>query len=806
MENYIKMKSSNKHLIIISLILFNSVFLFATNDVPPTILSGQIKDTKTGEDIPAITILVKGTTIGTASDLTGKYNIKNVPIGKHIIRVQGIGYKAKEKEITITKGKSYNLNFTISEDLLELEQVVVSANRNEISRRETPVIINSISPKIFETTQSITISESLSFTPGLRMETNCQNCGFTQLRMNGLDGSYTQILINSRPVFSGLAGVYGLEQIPTSMIERVEVIRGGGSALFGSNAIAGTVNIITKEPLNNTYQISSNLAFINNETPDKTFSFNTSLVSEDHKSGIFLFGLTRDKDHWDANGDNFSEVPQIENSSIGFHAYHRPTHLSKISLEFHNLNEERRGGNAFYKIAHEADIAEQVKHKIVGGGLTYDIYTKSEKTKFSIYSSSQYVDRDSYYGAEQDPNAYGRTNDLSASFGFQIASNFDKALFAPSVLTFGSEYNIGALKDEKLAANNIPNTQIANQLSKTGGIYAQNKWDLNKIKLLLGLRYDHYNIKDKLYNTGSTSGDILNPRINLMYDIAHDMQVRLSYAKGFRAPQIFDEDLHIEASAARRIIHKNSLDLTPEKSHSLSSSFDMTKQIGNWEAYILIEGFYTKLIDPFSNKFSDRDSDGTVTYLRTNAAEEAIVKGINFDTKFTPSSKYFMQIGMTMQESNYSKKLQWGEIATSTSDKLLRSPNFYAYFISSLKIKEKLKLSLNGTYTGSMYAPHYGLNIDTEDATNQELDAINNNDVLQYESLEKTKDFFDLACIISYDIMLSNGIKCQIIEGVKNIFNSYQNDFDKGIYRDAGYIYGPTNPLTTFVGIKLGNF
>ena len=800
------MNSLKKYFIIISLILFNSVFLFATNDTPPAMLTGHIKDVKTGEDIPAITIIVKGTTLGTASDLKGKYNLKNIPIGKHIIRVQGIGYKASEKEITVLKGKSYNLNFTISEDLLELEQVVVSANRNEISRAETPVIINSISPKIFETTQAITISESLSFTPGLRIETNCQNCGFSQLRMNGLDGPYTQILINSRPVFSGLAGVYGLEQIPTSMIERVEVIRGGGSALFGGNAIAGTVNIITKEPLNNTYQIGTNLALINNEKPDKTISFNTSLVSDDYKSGIFLFGLTRDKDHWDANGDKYSEVTQIENSSIGFRAYHRPTELSKISLEFHNLNEDRRGGNDFNKMAHEADIAEQLKHKITGGGLTYETYSKSEKTKFSIYSSTQYVDRNSYYGAEQDPNAYGRTNDLSASFGFQVASDFDKAIFAPSVLTFGSEYNIGALNDKKLGANNTPNTEVANQLSKTTGVYAQNQWDLNKIKFLLGLRFDHYDIEDKLDNTGTTSGNVLNPRINLMYDIAHDMQVRLSYAKGFRAPQIFDEDLHIEASAARRVIHKNSPDLTPEKSHSVSSSFDINKKIGNWETYFLVEGFYTKLIDPFSNEFSDRDINGTVIYLRTNAAEEAIVKGINFETKFTPSSKYFMQLGMTMQESNYSKKLQWGELETSISNKLLRSPNFYGYFISSIKIKKKLKLSFNGTYTGSMYAPHFGLNIATNEASAQELDAINNNDILQYESLKKTKEFFDLSCKTSYDIILSSGLKFQIIAGVNNIFNSYQNDFDKGIYRDAGYIYGPSNPLTTFVGIKLGNF
>ena len=126
----------------------------------------------------------------------------------------------------------------------DLNEIVVSASRSEQKRIEAPIIVSTISPKLLSTVQAVTLSEGLNFSPGLRLENNCQNCGFTQVRMNGMEGPYTQLLINSRPIISGLAGVYGLELLPTNMIERIEVVRGGGSALFGSNAIAGTINLI----------------------------------------------------------------------------------------------------------------------------------------------------------------------------------------------------------------------------------------------------------------------------------------------------------------------------------------------------------------------------------------------------------------------------------------------------------------------------------------------------------------------------------------------------------------------------------
>lgn len=129
-------------------------------------------------------------------------------------------------------------------DVFMLDQFVVTSSKSEVKRRESPSLVNVMTGKLLTSVGACSLADGLDFQPGVRVENDCQNCGFTQVRINGLDGHYSQILMNSRPVFSALTGVYGLEQIPANMIDRIEVMRGGGSALFGSSAIGGTINII----------------------------------------------------------------------------------------------------------------------------------------------------------------------------------------------------------------------------------------------------------------------------------------------------------------------------------------------------------------------------------------------------------------------------------------------------------------------------------------------------------------------------------------------------------------------------------
>ena len=242
---------------------------------------GHILDKKTGEHLSFINVYLHGTTIGTTTDATGHYYMKNLPEGKYTLVMKSIGYKTEEKTVNLKKGKTLEINFNAEEDAVSLDGVVVSANRNETTRRLAPSLVNVLDSKVFETTHATSLADGLNFQPGVRVENNCQNCGFQQVRINGLEGPYTQILVDSRPIFSALTGVYGLEQIPANMIERVEVMRGGGSALFGSSAIAGTINIITKEPMRNSAQIAHSLTMIGGSRPDNNTTVNASLVTDD---------------------------------------------------------------------------------------------------------------------------------------------------------------------------------------------------------------------------------------------------------------------------------------------------------------------------------------------------------------------------------------------------------------------------------------------------------------------------------------------------------------------------------------------
>ena len=750
-------------------------------------------DVKSGEEhIPFATITIKGTTIGTAADATGHFKMSHLPVGKQVVVISAIGYKTLEKEVDLEAKKSITILAELDPDNIGIEQVVISADRNAKSRKETPTIVNSINPKLFDRVQSVTLSEGLNFTPGLRMENNCQNCGFSQVRMNGLEGPYSQILINSRPVFSGLAGVYGLELIPANMIERVEVVRGGGSSMYGSNAIAGTINLITKDPILNSFEASVTNSFVGagndyDAANDYSLNMNGSFVTDDYKTGMSIFGFHRKRDPFDANGDGYSELASINNTTIGARFYQRVASRGKITVDYFNINEDRRGGNKFELPLHESDISESVQHQINSGAVNFDLLLR-EDDKFSAFAAMQGVDRGSYYGAEQDPSAYGHTEDFTYSTGLQYIRTINYLLFSPATLTSGIETTGSSLQDEKLGYYDpvedihYGNTQVADQKMTTYGVFLQSEWKTDKVVFSAGLRYDHYNIEEKIENSDDVTGNVFSPRISLLYNIAEHLQFRGSFGRGFRAPQIFDEDLHIETSGSRKVIHENDPNLKQESSNSFTASLDYSNHFGEWQYQFLVEGFYTKLIDPFANEYGTPDENGTVVYTRVNAEDGARVQGINIEFNMSPSHKLQLQSGFTFQNSEFEAPQEFGE------KRFFRTPDTYGYLSATICPTPVFDISLTGNYTGNMLVPYFGPEI-----ANPEVG-----------ELRESDSFFDSGIKLSYDLRLSDYMKVELNGGVKNIFNSYQDDFDTGIDRDPSYVYGPLTPRTIYFGIKIG--
>ncbi|MBT3384157.1 MAG: TonB-dependent receptor [Prolixibacteraceae bacterium] len=755
-------------------------------------------DIKSGEQhIPFATVTIKGTTLGTAADATGHFKMTDIPLGKQIVVVTAIGYKTFEESLNFEKDKSITLRVELEPDNIGLDQVVISADRNEKSRREAAAIVNNIGAKIMSRTQNVTLSEGLSFSPGLRLENNCQNCGFSQVRMNGMESHYTQILINSRPVFSELAGVYGIELIPANMIERIEVVRGGGSAMYGSNAIAGTINLITKDPVNNTFSAGSSMgvvgAGLENESggakSDYSLNFNGSFVTDDFKSGLSIFGLHRNRGAFDLNNDGFSEMTSIDNTTLGARLYHRVASRGKLTADFFNINEFRRGGDSFELPPHEAQIAEVVRHQINSGAFNFDLLAR-ENDQFSAFFSAQKVKRETYYGANQDPAAYGFTEDFTYTAGVQYSRNLGWLLFSPSVITMGAENNGSKLNDTKLGYFDpdidihFGNTEVAKQQLTTTAAFLQNEWKFKKAFFSAGLRFDHYVVADNLNLTPKVVGNVFSPRINLLYNVSHGLQARIGYAGGFRAPQIFDEDLHIEASGARKVIHENAQDLKQETSNSFTFSLDFTNHFGKWETQLLAESFYTRLNDPFANEYGLPDENGIVVYTRVNATEGAVVKGLNLELNAAPSALFQIQSGFTFQKTAYEVPHEFNET------RFFRSPNNYGYLSFSYSPALRFSIAATANYTGSMLVPYFGPTIEDPGAG----------------ELRKSNSFIDTGLKITYELKLSDDIIMELNSGVKNILNSFQDDLDTGAFRDPSYIYGPTSPRTIYFGVKIGNF
>ena len=774
---------------IITLILcLCCVFTTAWADDAPALnpsdanIVGHILDKKTGEHLSFINVFLKGTTIGTSTDATGHYYLKNLPEGTFTIEAKYMGYTTMSKMVTTKKNTSKELNFNLSPSDLSLDEVVVSANRSETKRRMTPNLVNVINGKVFDITQSTCLAQGLNFQPGVRTEDNCQNCGFTQVRINGLDGHYSQILVDSRPIFSSLNGVYGLEQIPANMIDRVEVVRGGGSALFGASAIGGTINIITKEPVRNSASFGHTLMSIGGSNSfDNVTTGNVSLVTDDNKAGVYAYGQTRNRKGYDHDGDGYTELPELNNQTFGLNSYLRLNPYSKLSLQYHGIHEFRRGGNRLEQAPHEANITEQVEHSIQGGGLTYDYFAPDEKNRLSAYFSFQTTSRKSYYGGigegtddDRDAagKAYGTTHDFTYVAGAQYVHNFSKLLFMPSDLTLGAEYNFDGLKDVILGYDRHFKQDV-----HIGSFFFQNEWKSKQWGFLVGGRLDKHNLVDNI---------IFSPRANLRYNPTDNLNFRLTYAGGFRAPQAFDEDLHVGVVGGERLVTVLADKLKEERSNSFSISADIYHKFGNVQTNLLVEGFYTDLDNVFALRQLDRpDAQGNTVQERYNAYG-AKVFGLNIEGKAMFTRWFSLQAGFTIQKSLYDEAIAWNdEVPEQKYKKMMRSPNRYGYFTATFTPVKRFTASITGNYTGSMLIGHAaGSGVEEPKAVD-------------------TPDFMELNMKLAYDIPVSKYLTLQVNGGIQNIANSYQKDFDKGWNRDSNYIYGPSLPRSYYVGVKI---
>ncbi len=612
------------------------------------------------------------------------------------------------------------------------------------------------------------------------------------------------------------------------MVQRVEIVRGGGSALFGASAIGGTINIITKEPSENSAELAHTItgATTGSTAFDNNTTGNVSVVTTNGRAGFYLYAQSRHRSAYDRDGDGYTDLPTLDNKTLGLSTFLRLTDYSKVTLKYHGLKEFRRGGNNLFLPPHEANIAEQIEHTINGGSLAYDLFNPNGKGHFSAYASFQNVDRKSYYGglgelasaaegqkalneayklglsldmSEEDAaklpddqqqilanaqafdkaqRAYNVTHNINYIAGAQYVHNFDRLLFMPADLTVGAEYSFDRIKDRSLGYNSLLEQRV-----RISSAFVQNEWKNAHWGLLLGGRLDKHNLISHL---------IFSPRVNLRYNPTPNANFRLTYAGGFRAPQAFDEDLHTKISDGDRVKIALAKDLKEERSHSFSASADLYKSFGTVQTNLLIEGFYTRLNNMFATRklADDIVIDGARVEERYNS-NGATVFGLNLEGKVSLSSLAQLQAGFTWQNSRYRNAEEWDDDAADefkTTKRLLRTPDTYGYFTLNVRPMIDFNVSLSGVYTGRMYVGHpKGGSERTKD----------------FSIIEHTPSFLTLNLKLAYDFYLYNQVKLQASAGVQNLLDAYQKDLDKGPSRASDYVYGPTQPRSLFLGVKI---
>lgn len=766
------MKQRN-YILVLAALLLNIMTLKANAQSEDRVcIEGHVFDKTTKEAIAYASVAIEGTKIGTTTDEGGNFIFRSIAPGRYTIVVSCIGYKKEHHTVEVRKESVAHAHLELVPEATRLDEIVVSANRNETNRKEAPVVVNVLSEKQFEQNNAQDLVQSLGFQSGVRVEYNCQNCGFPQVRINGLEGPYTQLLIDSKPIMSALSGVYGLEQIPVNMVERIEVVKGGGSALFGANAIAGTVNIITKEPLSPSLSVGTDVQAIGGTTYSQNFNANGAILSKDRHFGASFYQTFRKRNPYDRDNDGFSEIGMLTNNSFGTKLFYNINSKNKIKIEYHTTNEKRRGGNNFDMQPHYADICEATEHLINALSLNYDFVSSDGKHRLNVYSSAQSIDRNSYYGSHKDPNAYGITNDLTFLAGAMANHHLDKFLFSKASITYGAEYSTNRL-DDQVKAYNIRTQQNVSTI----GMYVQSEWTSRYLNLLIGARMDKHNL---------LSSPVLVPRLSLLYKYNDSWQVRASYSSGYRAPQAYDEDFDITQVGGMSLRTKLADNLNAEYSNSFSLSSDHYAFLGeNWQANLLIEGFYTILNDVFATRIIEQDTINSIIYQERYNASGADVAGVSLSAKLAYKDLVTFSLGYTLQTSKYKQTEYWSDDeSVEGTDYLLRSPEDYGFFSMDISAIRNTNITLGGTYTGKMKVAHYA-------------------GYIEQDRLETTPRFFDLNAAISYDIKAGKGLILQLKCGVNNILDSFQNDFDQGADRDAGYIYGPTQPRTFYIGAKL---
>ena len=639
------------------------LLLMSTFMVGQTI-SGKIT-TENGDEIPYANLYLKKTKIGTSSNDQGFYELNNITKNSHTLIISSIGYKTKSIKINITSDKKITRNITLSEDD-SLDEIVISGTLRPVTKSNSPVPIEVYSETFFRKNPTPSIFESLQNVNGVRPQLNCSVCNTGDIHINGLEGPYTFVLIDGMPLVSGLSTVYGLTGIPQALIERVEIVKGPASTLYGSEAVGGIINVITKKatnaPILSTDIMASSWGEVNTD-------ISMSYKASDKVQGLLGVNYFNFQNRIDNNNDNFTDM----------------TLQNRISI-FNKINIERKS-NKVFTIA-----GRYVYEDRWGGEMNWE---KEFRGGNQIYGESIYTNRWETFGTYELPTTenisfqfsanghyqdsfYGETSyDAEQLVGFgQLVYN--KQLGEKHDLLLGAAYRYTFYDDNTFATLNEDGIENNPSIIHLPGVFAQDEISLSdRKKLLLGVRWDH----------NSMHGNIFSPRVNYKWNSKDKSNiVRLSVGNGFRVANVFTED-HAALTGARTVEFDGELD--PETSWNVNLNY--VKKINTENSFITLDAsaFYTY----FNNRIlPDYETDPN-KIIYANLEGFSVSQGISLNADFLFTNGLAINAGATLME------------VSVTENDIKRTQLLTESFSGVWSISYKFNNDFTIDYTGNLYGP-----------------------------------------------------------------------------------------------------
>lgn len=629
-------------------------FLFFTATINAQTITGKV--TWQGDALPFVNIYIEELQKRTVSDAGGNYTITGVASGTYKITASFTGYKPQEQTITIY-GSDIIVDFEMG-DSETLDEIVITGTLKAVSRLESPVPVEVYSPAFFKKNPTSNIFESLEIVNGVRPQINCNVCNTGDIHINGLEGPYTLVLIDGMPIVSGLSTVYGLSGIPNSLIEQVEIVKGPASSLYGSEAVGGLINIITKLP-ENAAKFSADGFVTGWGEANLDLGFKANLGKTSVLTGVNYYNYSNPTDN---NNDNFTDVT-LQNRISVFQKWDFKRNSGKaFSLAGRYFYEDRWGGEMQWTKNHR------------GGSEVYgeSIYTSRFELmgNYRLPVSEKMNFQFSYTGHDQN-SVYGNVPYLAQQrIGFgQLV--WDKPLKNHDLL-------MGVAARYNYYNDNTTATVTADEVT-IPSVFVQDEIALaSKQKVLLGLRYDY----DKRH------GSILTPRLAYRYKPTGEDIIRINAGTGFRVVNLFTED-HAALTGARDVIIEEAL--KPERSYNINVNYlkkfytkgstMLTLDASAWYTY------FTNAILP------DYDTNpNQIIYSNLNGHAVSSGASFNIDAHFVNGIK--ATAGVTYQDVTQT------ENGTTTRQMLTEK------FSGSWAITYKHhKTNLTFDYTGSIYGP-----------------------------------------------------------------------------------------------------